>query len=438
MAENKNGLVVDPNDPNYKIKPGDSTEAVQQTNQSELVVDPNDPNYQVKPANMVAEPTTPSTTDTGQTTPNSNEEPKQETTPVANNGEQQATQTTGTQNDVTTPKANTPQVNPADYTFTESELQAMEQQQTPQGGVVSDGVSSTHLYNYSDPGTSIDKILADPGNENSTNAILNDYFRWCQETGTPIDYFTVNAAIHNKDISKSPADNAKEEKRQRNKEKWDKVGNFLLHLGNVVGNVAGGGMGSVKLEDPVHWSERQRLLKERTEQLQNSYNQSTLAQMTKQNAEMRQTEMQKARDKQAQQKLENEKRKLDRQDEDQRLRNRKQDWLEKYQAGILDDKAERRRIDEDYKKGRISLMERDTATRELNAMTNSYKAHNPRPIQPTETTTTRTNASGTTTTKVVKKPAGSAGSNNNSSSTPPSRQKQKQNQGNNNTPPSRR
>lgn len=240
------------------------------------------------------EPTTPSTTDTGQTTPNSNEEPKQETPPVANNGEQQATQTTGTQNDFTTPKANTPQVNPADYTFTESQLQEMEQQQTPQGGVVGDG-SSTGLYNWDNPGTTIDKVLADPGNENNTGAIVNDYLKWAYRNNQPIDYFAINEAIHNKDISKSPADNAKEEKRQRNKEKWDKVGNFLLHLGNVVGNVAGGGMGSVKLEDPVHWSERQRMLKERTEQLQNSYNQSVLAQMTKQNADMRNAEMAKKR-----------------------------------------------------------------------------------------------------------------------------------------------
>lgn len=428
MAENKNGLVVDPNDPNYKIKPGDSTEAVQQTNQSELVVDPNDPNYQVKPANMVAEPTTPSTTDTGQTTPNSNEEPKQETTPVANNGEQQATQTTGTQNDVTTPKANTPQVNPADYTFTESELQAMEQQQTPQGGVVGDG-GSTGLYNWDNPGTTIDKVLADPGNENKKSAILNDYLKWAYRNNQPIDYFAINEAIHNKDISKSPADDAKEQKRKERKEKWDKVGNFLLHLGNVVGNVAGGGMGSVKLEDPVQWSERQRMLKERTEQLQNSYNQSILAQMTKQNADMRNAEMAKAKEQRDQQKLENDKRRLDQSDARIFLATEQFKWKQQMDQKNFDLKKAREEVWKAVQEGRLNNESARIVLGQLNYDLKKWQAENP-----VQSTTTVQTPLGTKTTKKVQ----SRGNGNqvNSNLIPPS--KQKQNQGNNNTPPSRR
>lgn len=310
------------------------------------------------------------------TTPSSTEK-KQPTTPVANQGEQQTTPTTGQEQQQTSTPTTNGAENPDNYTFTESELQAMEQQQTPQGGVVGDGVSSTHLYNYSDPGASIDKVLADPGNENKKSAILNDYFRWCRETGTPIDYFTVNAAIHNKDINKSPADDAKEQKRKERKEKWDKVGNFLLHLGNVVGNVAGGGMGSVKLEDPVQWSERQRLLKERTEQLQNSYNQSVLAQMTKQNADLRQAEMAKVKEQRDQQKLENDKRRLDYYEAESKRKSYEFEYKQKMEEKKLDYKKEKDELDRKLKARQISAQEHSVAVQELKAVNEKYKAENP-------------------------------------------------------------
>lgn len=54
---------------------------------------------------------------------------------------------------------------------------------------------------------------------------------------------------------------------------------------------------------------------------------------------------------------------------------RKQDWLEKYQQGILDDKKERTDIEREYKQGLISKMERDAAVNELNAQTRYYNAH---------------------------------------------------------------
>lgn len=54
---------------------------------------------------------------------------------------------------------------------------------------------------------------------------------------------------------------------------------------------------------------------------------------------------------------------------------RKQDWLEKYQQGILDDKKERTAIEREYKQGLISKMERDAAIGELNAQTRYYNAH---------------------------------------------------------------
>lgn len=71
----------------------------------------------------------------------------------------------------------------------------------------------------------------------------------------------------------------------------------------------------------------------------------------------------------------NEERKQTRLEEDQRLRFRKQDWIEKYQAGLLDLKAEANRINEEYKQGQISIQERNAASRELNAMAAMIRAN---------------------------------------------------------------
>lgn len=58
----------------------------------------------------------------------------------------------------------------------------------------------------------------------------------------------------------------------------------------------------------------------------------------------------------------------------QRLAERKFDWQEKYQKGLLDIKAEQQRIDKEYKDGLISLREREAAIKELNAQTARYNA----------------------------------------------------------------
>lgn len=59
----------------------------------------------------------------------------------------------------------------------------------------------------------------------------------------------------------------------------------------------------------------------------------------------------------------------------QRLAERKLDWQEKYQQGLLDIKAEQQRIDKEYKDGLISLREREAAIKELNAQTARYNAN---------------------------------------------------------------
>jgi hypothetical protein len=126
--------------------------------------------------------------------------------------------------------------------------------------------------------------------------------------------------------------------------------------------------------------------------------------------------------------------------ESARLAWRKQDWLEKYQAGVLDIKAEQNRINEEYKKGQISIQEWRAANDELkaqaamlNANTNSAREGRLSGGQTIE----ETDELGNKKTKVVtpNKTASSNGRGSGSNSgggAPPSRG------GSNNTPPSRR
>ena len=282
-GENKNGLVYDPNDPNYKIKPGEEQAVTTSAEiQDGLVYDPNDPNYKIKPAAAMPLSTT------GQ---------QPASTPVVADGQQAtATVTTGQeQQPASTPVANqpqqatTPNVNPAENSGTgeigqdgylvEAKPDAANQPQQANPAYLTDWSKEKNVY---EAAKKLNLPLAQ---------VLSDYQRWGRETGNPTDW--IGAVFQDADLSKSAAENEELKKKQERKEKWDKVGNFLLHLGNVIGNVAGGGMGAVQLEDPVKYTERQRMLKEKTEALRRNTNQSIWTQMQKDAAARRDYELKK-------------------------------------------------------------------------------------------------------------------------------------------------
>lgn len=223
---------------------------------------------------------------------------QQVTTPEAGQGGQAiATQTTGQEQQ----QPSTPSADPSGNTFTESQMverfgsnpatgNTETTQSTGQGEVVT--TPSNHPYDWGNKPLSVvisenpDKPLQD---------IISDYREWSRENGNVVDYLEVMEAIKGKDPSKSAAQNAADEKKRLRKEKFDQLGNFLLHVGNAIGNMAGGGMGAVKLEDPIKFTERQRMLKEKADEQRNRYNDSLLAQMTKQDADLRNAEMAKKR-----------------------------------------------------------------------------------------------------------------------------------------------
>lgn len=91
-----------------------------------------------------------------------------------------------------------------------------------------------------------------------------------------------------------------------------------------------------------------------------------------------------------------------------RLADKKLDWQQKYQQGLLDVKKEQLEIDRDYKEGRISIDQRNAESRALQAqasMLRAQKSGQPRPVQErettTETTTTKPNGDVTTVRKTT-------------------------------------
>lgn len=91
-----------------------------------------------------------------------------------------------------------------------------------------------------------------------------------------------------------------------------------------------------------------------------------------------------------------------------RLAEKKLDWQQKYQQGLLDVKKEQLEIDRDYKEGRISIDQRNAESRALQAQASMLRAQRsgqPRPVQErettTETTTTKPNGDVTTVRKTT-------------------------------------
>lgn len=186
--------------------------------------------------------------------------------------------------------------------------------------------------------------------------LMMDAWRWAKANGKDFNPFEwAGLAKDGEDIHKTQAENEEDERKAKAKARWDSIGRFIRELGNFVG-VAGFGGQSIpsKEASPEEYTARQKQLRDATIAARNAYNKNFFADFTKQMA-----------DDYNKQKLEIEKRKQDRLDEDQRLKTRKQDWLEKFQQGRLDIDREKLEIEREYKEGRIKQGEKANALREL-------------------------------------------------------------------------
>lgn len=201
------------------------------------------------------------------------------TTDVTDQDKMTATNNTGQQGQVTTQETKQPK---------DAATQTTDQQQqvtTPK----------THMYNWGGEGVTLYDVLHGDGKDKPISQVVNDYYAWAGENGITPNVLDIMEAMKDKDVSKSTVQNELDEKKRKNKEKWDKVVLFLTHLGNAIGTVAGGGHAPLKLEDPVKWTERQRKLREATLAQRNAYNKSYLDMMYKQSADQRKADLEKQR-----------------------------------------------------------------------------------------------------------------------------------------------
>lgn len=148
-------------------------------------------------------------------------------------------------------------------------------------------------YKYPwETGMTMDQAYAQ--GKHSWHDIYMDRYRWGVANNNPVNVFEASMMLpQNHDIQKTKTQNEDDIKKTERKEKFDKIGMFLTHLGNFVGAVGFGGL-DVKPEDPVKFTERQQRLKDKTEALRMAYNKEWFANAYKQMNAERQAELAKA------------------------------------------------------------------------------------------------------------------------------------------------
>ena len=88
-----------------------------------------------------------------------------------------------------------------------------------------------------------------------------DYNRWAKDNNAEqLDPYVTFARYRDYDLNKSITDNEKEEKRRKNQEKWERLGNLFSHVGNLVGTAMGAP--SQKLESGAELTARQRKIRD--------------------------------------------------------------------------------------------------------------------------------------------------------------------------------
>ncbi len=225
--------------------------------------------------------------------------------------------------------------------------------------------------------------------------VLADYQRWGNDTGNPT--YWINAMFQDSDLTKSVADNEEEKKKAERRERWNSVSNFLLHLGNVIGNVGGGNYASMKLEDPVQWSERQRMLKEKGLEQRRLNNQSIIQQMHKNWSDERARKTQ-------QQNFEMQQRKMNLEENKQKHKEYMDEYRIKMAQKKFDYQTEKDKLDRELKERHLTLQEYGLRIAALNASVNEFIAYNP-----VTTTTEETDAFGGTKKKKVVQQRGNGG-----------------------------
>lgn len=120
--------------------------------------------------------------------------------------------------------------------------------------------------------------------------VITDYNRWAKANDqAPLDAFQFYPWLAKYDATKSIGENEKEEKRRKNQEKWERLGNVFSHIGNFIGTLTGAP--SQTLETGHQLSQRQQELYDHVMRQRQGMAKDMLSAYYKQQAEERQREV---------------------------------------------------------------------------------------------------------------------------------------------------
>lgn len=187
----------------------------------------------------------------------------------------------------------------------------------------------------------------------------------------PMDYDAIISALNKAYPVETPAEEKARKRRERSQAIVSAIGDGISALSNLYFTTQGSpnAYNPTNALSPQFAARRDAMRKERETNKKAYWNAYTQL-MKQKNADERDYRLQEYREQRLKAEAEKEERLRNRLELDQM----KQEWQQKYQQGLLDDKAERRRIEEWYKAGLISLKQRDLYIRELNAETARFRA----------------------------------------------------------------
>ena len=204
----------------------------------------------------------------------------------------------------------------------------------------------------------------------------------------PMDILEMWMLMHDKDITKSAAENEADEKKRASKEKWERTANVLSHLGNFIGALSGGP--SQAIESSVELTKRQQALRDKTLEQRRQANKDFFTIYQAQQAAERADAKEKREASYQQESLLLKKAQEERMRDALALQEMKLKWQIEYQSGILDIKKKQQEIDEMYKMGLLTYRGRQLALQELKANYTETKTDKEGNV----TTVTRTSGTG--------------------------------------------
>lgn len=243
--------------------------------------------------------------------------------------------------------------------------------QQPEAPQTTEVSAKAYLNPWGQEGFTVDQALKNNPNL-SIKEIMDDHRQWANDTGGSFSIFDYVPHMEGKDITKSQAENEKDAKKQARQEKFERLGNFLAHLGNFVGAAAFGAP-SQTLESGTALTERQKKMRDAQLAVRNAYNKNYLEQYWK----SREEDYKNTRLNQYQQSLDRQEAELylkEKQfDEKMSREDRKLQILQDYRNGLLSQGA-----------AKIAIQQMNAETARMNAATSRMRA-NKQPSQTKET-----------------------------------------------------